>query len=230
MISFRVRECPDATFVDVAGALDLKAAPVLKPALDTLVETGCPEPVVVDLSAATLIDAQNAGILTAAHRAAAARGRRIRVCGAEGRVQRLLEIVGVDKELGLRDDDPLPPAPRDAVDRTVELLLRARVGADPAAGDQLRRLAIECAQGLAYGLARRYRGRGEAAEDLNQVALIGLVNSVDRYDPERGSTFATFAVPTIIGELKRHFRDRGWQIRVPRRLQEVQLETARATG
>jgi RNA polymerase sigma-B factor len=72
-------------------------------------------------------------------------------------------------------------------------------------------------------LARRFRSRGEPLDDLIQVASIGLIKAIDRFDVERGVRFSTYAVPTIIGELKRHFRDTGWAMRVPRRLQERAL-------
>ncbi|MFJ3437572.1 SigB/SigF/SigG family RNA polymerase sigma factor [Streptomyces cyaneofuscatus] len=74
---------------------------------------------------------------------------------------------------------------------------------------------------MAYRLAARYRNRGETLEDLRQVAAIGLVNAVDRYDPDIGRAFAPFAVPTITGEIKRHFRDRMWSVHVPRRVQNL---------
>ncbi|MGZ4119870.1 MAG: SigB/SigF/SigG family RNA polymerase sigma factor [Actinomycetota bacterium] len=72
-------------------------------------------------------------------------------------------------------------------------------------------------------LSKRFRSRGEPLDDLVQVASIGLIKSIDRFEPERGVKFSTYAVPTIIGELKRHFRDTGWAMRVPRRLQERAL-------
>lgn len=74
---------------------------------------------------------------------------------------------------------------------------------------------------LVEHLARRYRDRGEAYEDLVQVGMVGLVKAVDRFDTERGVEFSTFATPTIVGEIKRHFRDRTWSVKVPRRLQEL---------
>jgi RNA polymerase sigma-B factor len=71
--------------------------------------------------------------------------------------------------------------------------------------------------------ARRFRNRGEPQEDLVQVGTIGLLKSVDRFDHQRGVEFSTYATPTILGEIRRHFRDKGWAIRVPRRLQELRL-------
>jgi RNA polymerase sigma-B factor len=83
---------------------------------------------------------------------------------------------------------------------------------------------------LAAFLARRFRDRGESLDDLTQVATIGLIKAVDRFDAERGVEFSTFATPTIVGEIKRHFRDKGWAIRVPRRLQELRISLGRATA
>jgi RNA polymerase sigma-B factor len=93
----------------------------------------------------------------------------------------------------------------------------------------LRDRAVEAWLPLAHHLAHRYGGRGEPTGDLVQTAAIGLINAIDRYDPARGVDFAGYAIPTIIGELKRHFRDRTWDIRVPRRLQELRLAIGKAT-
>jgi RNA polymerase sigma-B factor len=78
--------------------------------------------------------------------------------------------------------------------------------------------------------ARRFRNRGEPLEDLVQVGTIGLIKSIDRFDLERGFEFSTYATPTIIGEIKRHFRDKGWAIRVPRRLQELRMQISSTTA
>jgi RNA polymerase sigma-B factor len=80
---------------------------------------------------------------------------------------------------------------------------------------------------LARQLARRYEHTDEPLEDLVQVASIGLVKAIDRFDPERGFAFSSFAVPTILGELRRHFRDKTWSVRVPRDLQELSLTVER---
>jgi RNA polymerase sigma-B factor len=89
---------------------------------------------------------------------------------------------------------------------------------------------VEMHLALVEYLARRFRNRGEPLDDLVQVATIGLIKSVDRFDLERGVEFSTYATPTIVGEIKRHFRDKGWAIRVPRRLQELKLALAKATS
>ena len=77
---------------------------------------------------------------------------------------------------------------------------------------------------LAEHLARRFEHRGEPYDDLVQVALIALMKAIERFEPERGLEFSTYATPTVIGELKRHLRDKGWALRVPRRLQELRLQ------
>jgi RNA polymerase sigma-B factor len=91
---------------------------------------------------------------------------------------------------------------------------------DPTARDELIRRCLP----LARSLAGRYARAGESLEDLVQVANIGLIKAVDRFDPTRGIAFSSFAVPSILGELKRHFRDHGWAARVPRPLQERVLK------
>jgi RNA polymerase sigma-B factor len=94
--------------------------------------------------------------------------------------------------------------------------------------ERLRDELVEAHLGLAFQLARRFANRGESYDDLAQVASIALIKSVDRFDPDRGVEFSTFATRTVIGELKRHFRDKGWAIRAPRRIQELYLELGHA--
>ena len=95
---------------------------------------------------------------------------------------------------------------------------------DRAAREELVRRHLP----LARKLARRYLGAHEPVDDLVQVASVGLLNAIDRFDPERGIAFTSFAVPTILGELKRYFRDHGWSVRVPRGAQESALKVERA--
>ncbi|MEV6487661.1 SigB/SigF/SigG family RNA polymerase sigma factor [Actinoplanes sp. NPDC051633] len=95
---------------------------------------------------------------------------------------------------------------------------------------RLRERAIEAWLPLARHLATRYSGRGEPNDDLIQTAVIGLIKAVDKFDPSYGIDFAGYAIPTIIGEIKRHFRDRTWAIRVPRRLQELRLAITSANA
>ncbi|WP_221330131.1 SigB/SigF/SigG family RNA polymerase sigma factor [Actinoplanes sp. L3-i22] len=94
----------------------------------------------------------------------------------------------------------------------------------------LRDRTIEAWLPLARHLAKRYAGRGEPTDDLMQTATIGLIKAVDKFDPQYGVDFAGYAIPTIIGEVKRHFRDKTWSIRVPRRLQELRLRITEANN
>ncbi|MFF5847273.1 RNA polymerase sigma factor SigF [Streptomyces massasporeus] len=95
---------------------------------------------------------------------------------------------------------------------------------------ELRNQLVRMHLPLVEHLARRFRNRGEPLDDLTQVATIGLIKSVDRFDPDRGVEFSTYATPTVVGEIKRHFRDKGWAVRVPRRLQELRLALTTATA
>jgi RNA polymerase sigma-B factor len=87
--------------------------------------------------------------------------------------------------------------------------------------EMLIEVVVEAWLPMAHRLARRFRNRGEALQDLEQVAALGLFKAVDRYDSSRGSPFEPYAIPTIVGEMKRHFRDHTWDLHVPRRVQEV---------
>ena len=95
---------------------------------------------------------------------------------------------------------------------------------------QLRDQLVEMHLPLVEYLARRFAGRGEPLDDLVQVGTIGLIKAVDRFDVERGVEFSTYATPTVVGEIKRHFRDKGWTVRVPRRLQELRASLTSATA
>ena len=120
---------------------------------------------------------------------------------------------------------------RHAENATELLTVLTSLPGDHPGRARARERAIEAWLPLARHLARRYAGRGEPTDDLEQTASLGLVKAIDRFEAERGIDFAGFAIPTIIGEIKRHFRDRTWSVRVPRRLQELRLAitTADAT-
>jgi RNA polymerase sigma-B factor len=104
------------------------------------------------------------------------------------------------------------------------LFKRVRTGRDSSARDAL----VLAYQNLAIYLARKFAGRGEQLDDIIQVAHIGLLKAIDRYDASRGIEFSTYATPTILGEIKRHFRDKLWSVHVPRRLREVNYALMRA--
>ena len=97
----------------------------------------------------------------------------------------------------------------------------------PAASEKAREQLIEQYMSLVRSLARRYSYRGEQLEDLVQIGAIGLIKAIDRFDVSRGVELTTYATPNIIGEIKRHFRDKGWSVRVPRGLQELNVQLAR---
>jgi len=105
-----------------------------------------------------------------------------------------------------------------------ELLIRYHREGDREARDQLVKRFLP----LAWQLARRYQRGREPLEDLQQVASLGLLKAIDRFDPDRGTALSSFAVPTILGELRRHFRDRTWAVHAPRDLQELSLKVSAA--
>ena len=113
--------------------------------------------------------------------------------------------------------------------RSAELFSRLRDDeATDSSHEDAREGLVHLHLPLVEHCARRFRNRGEPFEDLVQVGTIGLLKSIDRFDVDRGVEFSTYATPTIIGEIKRHFRDKGWAIRVPRRLQELRMQIGSA--
>jgi RNA polymerase sigma-B factor len=128
---------------------------------------------------------------------------------------------------GLAPASPIrDPAVEERAAEDHRLLVRYHHQGDLAARDQLVTRLLP----LARQLAGRYRHAGEPHDDLVQVACVGLLKAVDRYEPERGSAFTKYAVPTMLGELKRHFRDKGWAVHVPRATQEMSLKVSDALG
>lgn len=102
--------------------------------------------------------------------------------------------------------------------------------ADSVGRDRAREEIVRRCMPLAEHIAKRFDGRGEPRDDIAQVARLGLVNAVNRFDVECGSDFVSFAVPTIMGEIRRHFRDNSWAVKVPRRLKELHLQLGSATA
>ncbi|MDT5024906.1 MAG: polymerase sigma-B factor [Micromonosporaceae bacterium] len=244
-----VRRLGEADLAMVEGSLDLATTPRLRAVLDARLEEGRCE-AVLDLWKVKLLDAGAAGMLVGVADRAERGGGALRAVGARGIVLEVLQIVGLDKRFSAYDE-PSDILDRYAVDLpeaaeyyrqdvcarwpgsrdiTVHGLLSAAMGLPADSPDRaaLRKQAIEDNIAFAQRLARRFRDRGEPADDLAQVALVGLVNAVDGYDPRRGCEFAGYATPTIVGEVRRYFRDKGWRIKVPRRLQELRLQVNRA--
>ncbi|GAA1747430.1 SigB/SigF/SigG family RNA polymerase sigma factor [Luedemannella helvata] len=237
------------------GDLDLAASSTVRTALRESLHSA-PCGVVLDLTDVTLIDAAVLGILAAALGNAEEQGTSVRVVGATGTVLDVLEIVGLAKRLKAyapRDEAPPRPSracctlharsPREVMHDVIEagldslavsnetigqlLVEAASLPEGDARRGPLREQAIELALPAAHQMASRYRNRGENEDDLRQVAALGLLKAIDGWDPARGHGFSDYAIPTVLGELRRHFRDRGWAMRVPRRLKEVLLETRR---
>lgn len=124
-------------------------------------------------------------------------------------------------------DDPLTLSPEERKSRTSDLLDRA-TRASGAERDALLEQVIVMNIPVARSLASRYRNRGQSQEELEQVACLALTRAVQGFDPERGDDLLVFAVPTILGELKRHFRSASWAVRPPRRVQEIRPRLAAA--
>jgi RNA polymerase sigma-B factor len=127
-----------------------------------------------------------------------------------------------------RVDDEARDSRAERDSRTQGLLRQAKQTSCPKERQRLRETAAALNKDLALGVAYPFHGRGMDAEDIDQVALLGLWKAVLRYGPREDATFAAYAIPTITGEVKRHFRDHGWAVRPPRSLQERTIALARA--
>jgi len=207
-----------------SGPLDLAAASVLDSALTGLLDTQAAA-LVVDLAGATLFDCACINPLVESGRRAQPQATDLYVVGARGRVRKALEITGAAAELGIDASDASDRVGQEVAIGAVQAMLAAR--AVRPAGDPCRQLlrdrVVELSLPLAVRLAGHYRGTGQPGDELAQVAAVGLLKAVDRYEPERGAPFLSFALPTILGELRRYFRDHTWGVHVPRHLQELRL-------
>jgi len=154
-------------------------------------------------------------------------------------MERLIPAMSIDVQQNTSTDVPvektLAPTPQQSRTRETDAQAKALLSllSDLPGGtdrERVRARLIELYMPLAESLARRFRNRGEHFDDLVQVANLGLIKSVDGFDPNRGAAFTSYAIPMIVGELKRHFRDKGWDVRVPRRLQELRLEISKISG
>jgi RNA polymerase sigma-B factor len=227
----------DTIVLRPAGSLDMAAAPRLRTTLSALFHQPG-QHVLVDLSSVDFIDCAAIGALIFGRGLAERGNAALLAVGAAPAVLQVMETTGVAKLLGA--DLTLAEAldrVRDAAlpddeygDRPLEALLRVLHDL-PAGAPQrplLREVVLDLTLPFATRLASRFRDRGQPRDDLEQVASVGLLKAINRYNPELGDSFAAFAAPTIIGELRRHFRDKGWYMQVPRRLQELRLRVRTA--
>ncbi|MEV6927261.1 SigB/SigF/SigG family RNA polymerase sigma factor [Dactylosporangium sp. NPDC051485] len=234
---------PDEELVELAGVLDYSSAPHLRRVVFEAFDDGVRD-LSLDVAGLRLLDGAGINALTYLQRRAGERGVTLRVAAAGGLVQRTLEIAGVAKALRTHEELDWPEAERDRAavdlhavppghrhwpDDIAERLhhMHALAPDDPARA-RVRDEIIEHCLPATERIARRYGGAGESFPDLAQVAALALVKAVDGYDGTRGVEFGFYATPTIVGELKRHFRDRTAGIRLPRRLQELRLAMNRA--
>lgn len=222
----------DRGLVVVGGTVNLDTCIAISPLVHDAIDHGATI-VDLDIRDVSAIDAQAVRAVRRLRDETEARGSRLRLIGADLKARRLLGAE--DASDLLRDDaDPAAEVPRPdlscctvttVADPIADLLREAyALPPDDPRREQLRRDAIELGIQPARRLAKRFSGRGEPAEDLAQVAAMGLIHAVDRYDPSEPAGFWPYAAPTIVGELRKHFRDKGWSIRVPRRLQDVWLQ------
>jgi RNA polymerase sigma-B factor len=234
----------DTDVLHIDGVLDFTAAIRLRLTLFSRLDAGT-RTIVVDLTGLRLIDASAVNILLTMRQRLTDLGGTLTTPGAHGPVLTILEIAGAAKQLHAYDTldprladptadtaQPIDPDPTHGHWGDEINTLLGRLAAHPTddtTGRQLlREHIIQLCLPHAERLARRFHTLGESPADLHQVAAIGLLKAVDRYNPALGTDFPAYATPTIMGELKRHFRDRGWSVRVPRRLQELRLEINKA--
>lgn len=220
----------------VDGELDLASAPQLRSALIEVIDGGDRDhgdgddvsggDLVVDVSRVRFLDCTAVGMLLQVCQQAEPAGWALRVAGASGTVLEVLETAGVAKRLGVYDPAGYWQVSTDETSDELLVYLLDTMSQLPSGSreyDQIRDRVVAAGTPLATSLARRFSHRGEPFDDLYQVAMVGLLKAVDGYDPGRGREFVAYAKPTILGELRRHFRDRTWSMSVPRRHKEMRL-------
>ncbi|MEV4141764.1 sigma-70 family RNA polymerase sigma factor [Dactylosporangium sp. NPDC049742] len=227
----------DEDLVEVAGSVDYATVPYVRQVLFELFDAGRCR-IVLDASRLRVIDAASIRNLLWLRERAGQLGGELRLVGATGAALTALEITGVAKQLGAYDRVSRPErAERRVVDLgslspgpdqwPIEVTgLLDRLHATPAGAPgrgRARASIIELCLPAAHRLARRYAGAGEQLDELTQTASLALVKAVDGFDASRGVEFGAYATPTIVGDLKRFFRDQSPGIRMPRRLQELRL-------
>jgi RNA polymerase sigma-B factor len=201
--SVRPASRPGVARVAVAGEVDGESAALLDACVASACRADAPT-IVVDLGRVTVLDDSGIAALAGARAVAEAAGRAFVLSHVHP------EVASALRAHGLRVDESAP--------------LRSV----PDGGDDVEEL-IRTHRALAERLALRFAGRGQPVEDLTQVAYVGLVTAAQRFDPHRGVQFATFAQATIVGELKKHFRDHAWQLHVARPVQELYLAVRQAS-
>jgi RNA polymerase sigma-B factor len=225
----------DATTLRVSGEIDLATREQLSAALTAaLAVVGDAPPdrtaeLVLDLRQVSFIDVHGADALARTTDQAAARGIRLRVLSGRA----VDYIAGVTPEwIHIGTVDRPPAGPRrysTGYEHLAPLFIEHhRLPPLHPRRQTLRDALVEGHLPLARNLARRHRNRGEDIADLEQVATVGLINAVDRFDPHRGIDFLAYAIPTIDGEIRRHYRDRTSTIRIPRRVRQLQAAVLHA--
>lgn len=235
---------PKVVVLSVIGEIDMLTESPLDEHLGRLLSLR-PEHLIIDLSHVSFLGAGTLSVLINARRASARQGTTLQLRVPDRPVPaQALELTGLDCLLEIvpsatgsdethSEGATVSPSPEPPLrvgpgqDEYVHLLplhhRYAELAPDRAERHQVREALINGYLPLAEHIARRFTGRGEPLDDLIQVATVGLINAVDRFEPSRGSHFLSFAVPTITGELRRYFRDHGWSARVPRRVKDLYL-------
>jgi RNA polymerase sigma-B factor len=230
---------PAIVVVSVVGEIDKLTEAPLHDHISSVLATR-PAQLIIDLGGVSFLGAAGLSVLISARNTAAHQGttlqlrpphrpgvaRALEITGLHCLFEILPSVTGTDKPQNHRVEDVSHAGEADQDEYAAMALLQRRyaeLASDDPERQRLRDAVIRGYLPVAAHIARRFAGRGEPLEDLIQVATVGLVNAVDRFEPARGLHFLSFAVPTITGELRRYFRDHAWSTRVPRRLKDLSL-------